>query len=64
LERVNQLAEESGASANQVALAYLMCHPFPVVPILGTGDVDHLRDALGAVEVELTPQQLGWLRDG
>jgi aryl-alcohol dehydrogenase-like predicted oxidoreductase len=41
-----------------------MNHPFPCVPILGTTQLDHLTDALGAAKVRLAPQQIAWLRSG
>lgn len=53
-----------GYSANQIALAYLIAHPFPVFPILGTMHPDHLADAMGALSIALTADQIGWLRDG
>jgi aryl-alcohol dehydrogenase-like predicted oxidoreductase len=37
---------------------------FLVIPIIGTTDRERLRDALGAVRVLLTPEQVRWLRDG
>lgn len=58
LGAVNAVAGELGATPNQVALAWLMHQPFPVFPILGTGDPDHLTDALGATDVSLTPRQV------
>ncbi|NQT94764.1 MAG: aldo/keto reductase [Lentisphaerae bacterium] len=64
LDRAKQLASELGATSNQVALAWLLHHPFPVFPILGTGSADHLLDALGADSIALTPEQVSWLRDG
>lgn len=63
-ERAVALAEELGATPNQVALAWLMHQPFPAIPILGTSKVDHLQDALGATAVELTDQQAEWLEKG
>ena len=63
-ERARQLAAELGYSANQIALAYLRGHAFPVIPIIGTVNLDHLNDALGATEVDLTPEQVRWLKDG
>ena len=59
LRAVKALAKELGASENQIAIAWLLHQPFPVFPILGTGDPDHLADALGAVDVSLTPEQVG-----
>ncbi len=64
LARAEKLAAELGATSNQVALAWLLCQPFPVLPILGTADVDHLTDALGADKIKLTEEQIRWLREG
>ena len=64
LERVHQLAAETGATPNQIALAYLLAQPFRVIPILGTTNPDHLADSLTAACIRLTPAQAGWLRDG
>jgi aryl-alcohol dehydrogenase-like predicted oxidoreductase len=64
LRRAQQLAAELGATPNQIALAYLMCQEFLVIPILGTADPDHLGDALGAAQVRLMPEQVRWLREG
>jgi aryl-alcohol dehydrogenase-like predicted oxidoreductase len=64
LMRARELAKRLEVTPNQVALAWLMSHPFPVVPILGTTKVDHLMDGLGAADVRLTAEQVRWLRDG
>lgn len=61
LQCAEALAMELGCSPNQVALAWLLAQEFPVVPIVGTASVAHLRDALGAVTVSLTPEQRDWL---
>jgi aryl-alcohol dehydrogenase-like predicted oxidoreductase len=63
-ERARELAQELGATANQVALAYLMAYDFPVFPILGTTNMAHLTDSLGAARLSLTPQQRDWLLTG
>ena len=63
-ERVSILAGELGTTPNQIALAWLMHQPFPVVPILGTSRVDHLEDALGSASVSLTADQMTWLETG
>jgi aryl-alcohol dehydrogenase-like predicted oxidoreductase len=64
LDRAKQLAEQMNLTPNQIALAYLMAQPFPVIPILGTSDEKHLADSLGSVKVQLTPQQAQWLKEG
>src|SRR5687768_4390565 len=61
LQASEAIAREIGASANQVALAWLRQHPFPVVPILGTTKADHLADALASVKITLTSAHLARL---
>lgn len=64
LQRTQKLAKDLNASPNQIALAWLLHQPFPVIPILGSADPTHLHDALGCIDVRLTPQQTQWLEDG
>jgi aryl-alcohol dehydrogenase-like predicted oxidoreductase len=64
LARAQQLAQELDCTPGQVAVAYLKHQPFPVIPILGTSKRRHLEDALGALSVSLTGEQVAWLRDG
>ena len=63
LKRAAELAVQFGVSPNQIALAYLLSQPFPVIPILGTADREHLQDAVRATAVPLTQDQIDWLRD-
>jgi aryl-alcohol dehydrogenase-like predicted oxidoreductase len=58
LEVAKAVAQETGATTNQVAIAWLLHQPFPVFPILGTGRLDHLEDAIGATDVSLTDEQM------
>jgi aryl-alcohol dehydrogenase-like predicted oxidoreductase len=64
LDRVNRLAAETGASSNQIALAYLLAQPFPVFPIIGGTKPDHVRDSCGAAAVCLSEAQAAWLENG
>jgi aryl-alcohol dehydrogenase-like predicted oxidoreductase len=64
LARATALANKLGATPNQIALAYLRAQRFPVVPILGTTNPEHLADALGAARLRLTPEQVAYLRAG
>lgn len=64
LARAQQLADKLGATAHQIALAYLLGQDFPAIPILGTGNPTHLSAALQAAEIALTPAQVTWLRSG
>jgi len=64
LERCGRLAAELGATAGQVALAWLLHQSFPVIPIIGALDPEHLRQDLGAADVPLTAEQVRWLAQG
>lgn len=55
LETVGE--ELGGVSLDQVALAWLLSHPAAVVPVLGTGKVEHLRRSAAAIELPLTREQ-------
>jgi pyridoxine 4-dehydrogenase len=55
---VDQIAGATGATASQVALAWLL-HRSPVVlPIPGTSSVSHLEENCGAATVELSEEQV------
>jgi len=58
---VAAIEDETGASASQVALAWLL-HRSPVIlPIPGTKSIAHLEDNLGARDLTLTDDQLATL---
>ncbi len=60
-ERARELAARLGCTPTQVALAYLLHLPFPVVPITGTTNRAHLTEAMQAASVSLTEEQVAWL---
>ena len=43
-----------------VALAWLLKHPSKIIPVLGTGNLDRIRGAAGALELKLSRDQ--WFR--
>jgi aryl-alcohol dehydrogenase-like predicted oxidoreductase len=55
------IAEEAGATPAQVAIAWVRAQPWRVVPIVGARTEAQLRENLGALEVELSSDQLGRL---
>lgn len=57
LRRAMELADGKGVTANQIALGYLLSQPFPVFPIIGTGDLEHVREAMGAIGVRLSEEE-------
>jgi pyridoxine 4-dehydrogenase len=49
-----EIAERRGATRSQIALAWLLRRSPVMLPIPGTRSIDHLRENLGAIEIELT----------
>ena len=58
-ETVERLAGEKGTTAAQLALAWVLAQGQGVVPIPGTKRRSYLEQNAAAVEVELTPEELG-----
>ena len=61
VEVVRRWAERKGAAPGQIALAWLLAQRPWIVPIPGTTDAGHLRQNVGAAEVELTASELAEL---
>ncbi len=62
LQRARELGEKLGGySAVQIALAWLLHKPFPVVPVVGPRTRDELASCVRATEVRLTKDQCQWL---
>jgi aryl-alcohol dehydrogenase-like predicted oxidoreductase len=57
LAALREVAEETGATPNQVVLAWLIGGEIPVIPLIGASSVAQLEESLGAVDLELTPEQ-------
>ncbi|MFG2645272.1 aldo/keto reductase [Streptomyces sp. NPDC048370] len=57
LKAVREVAAETGATVNQVVLAWLMGGDIPVLPLVGASSVAQLDENLGAVDLELTEEQ-------
>jgi aryl-alcohol dehydrogenase-like predicted oxidoreductase len=58
VDLLKQVAEEKGATPAQIALAWLLAQKPWIVPIPGTTKLHRLEENLGAVNVELTPENL------
>jgi aryl-alcohol dehydrogenase-like predicted oxidoreductase len=61
LEAVRQVAQEVGASASSVSLAWLLARQSVTSLVFGARSVEQLEDNLKAVEVTLGAEQLGRL---
>jgi aryl-alcohol dehydrogenase-like predicted oxidoreductase len=62
-ERVQELAAEKGISMAQVSLAWLLHKEWVTAPIVGVSSLDHLEDAVEAVDVSLTDSEMEYLEE-
>jgi aryl-alcohol dehydrogenase-like predicted oxidoreductase len=62
-ERVQELADEYDLTMAQVALSWLLHRDWVDAPIVGTTSVEHLEDAVEAVEVSLSDSDVEWLEE-
>ncbi|KAK4513785.1 uncharacterized protein ATC70_005791 [Mucor velutinosus] len=63
IDRVAQIAERSGHSPAQISLAWMLSKPHCTSPILGVGNLDNLYDAIGALDIKLTGQDIQYLEE-
>jgi aryl-alcohol dehydrogenase-like predicted oxidoreductase len=58
VEKVEEIANEKGVTPSQLALAWVLAQGEDIVPIPGTKRVKYLEENVGAVDVELTDDDL------
>ncbi|MFC5950762.1 aldo/keto reductase [Pseudonocardia lutea] len=63
VDRVLELAEGRGLLPAQIALAWLLSRPTVTAPIVGATKRQHLEDALSAVDVALTDEEVAFLEE-
>jgi aryl-alcohol dehydrogenase-like predicted oxidoreductase len=57
LAALHDVARETGATVNQVVLAWQLGGSLPIVPLVGASSVAQLEESLAAADLELTPDQ-------
>jgi len=63
VERVGEIAGARGLPQAQVALAWLLHKPWVTSPIVGATKPNHLEDAVAALTVKLTPEEIASLEE-
>jgi len=63
VDAVAEVAAGRGVPPAQVALAWLLHRPGVTAPIVGTTRAGHVDDALAAVKLELTGEEIGRLEE-
>jgi predicted dehydrogenase/aryl-alcohol dehydrogenase-like predicted oxidoreductase len=61
LERVNTIAKERGVLPINIALAYVLCQPFPTFPLIGPRLLSETRTSIPGLDIQLTPEEVRWL---
>jgi len=61
--RVQQLAEERGVKMAQIALSWVLHKDWVDAPIVGTSTVEHLEDAVEALEIDLSDSDIEYLEE-
>ncbi len=56
-DRVQEIAKERGVSGPQVALAWVLSKPHITAPIVGATKMEHLDQAIAALEVKLAEEE-------
>ncbi len=63
VERVAELAQKRGAARSRIALAWLLQKEAVTAPIVGAAKISHLEDAVAALAVNLTAEEVAYLEE-
>jgi 1-deoxyxylulose-5-phosphate synthase len=55
---VSQISQKRGISQAQTSLAWLLSKPAVTAPIVGATKIQHLEDAISAVSISLTEDEI------
>jgi len=63
VERVGEIAQKRGVSRAQIALAWLLSKPVVTAPIVGASRQQHLDDAMAALSLKLSAEEIAALEE-
>ncbi len=58
IDLLDEIGKKHNATVTQVALAWMLQRPAITSPIIGANNVEQLRDILGSLNVQLTPEDV------
>ena len=61
VDNLEKVAKANGHSMAQVSLAWMLSKPFITAPIVGTTSVKHIEEAVAALDVTLSPEEIAAL---
>ncbi|MBX9256089.1 aldo/keto reductase [Desmonostoc muscorum CCALA 125] len=63
VNRVVELAQKRGVKPAQIALAWLLHQPGVTAPIIGASKIEHLKEAVEAVDLQLSDEERKYLEE-
>ena len=63
-ELAANIGKERGVTASQVALAWILNKPYVASPIIGATKMDHLEQAIAALDLQLSEEEIKPLEEG
>jgi 1-deoxyxylulose-5-phosphate synthase len=63
VERVGEIASNHHVPPARIALAWMLSKPFVTSPIIGATKPNHLEDAMAALSIKLTPEEVARLEE-
>src|ERR1035437_4117353 len=63
VDRLGEIADKRGISRAQIGLAWLLSKPAVTAPIVGATKPNHLEDAVAALSLKLSPQEIASLEE-
>ena len=62
-ERVAEIARECGVTGSQLALSWILSKPYVTAPIIGATKLDHLDQAIAALDIKLSEEEIQRLEE-
>ena len=63
VDHVREIAQKLGCTPAQIALAWMLHKPWITAPIIGATKMPHLEQAVGALEIQLSPEDIAYLEE-
>jgi aryl-alcohol dehydrogenase-like predicted oxidoreductase len=63
VDRLTEVAQERGLPASQIALAWMLRNPAIAAPVIGATKAHHLDDAIAALSIELSSDEIRRLEE-
>jgi aryl-alcohol dehydrogenase (NADP+) len=62
-DRAAEVAKGHNATASQIALAWVLSKPYIAAPIIGSSKIEHLDQAIAALEIKLSDDEVRRLEE-